>query len=504
MDPYKLLSWNTVVVVLIVYCASLAFYRLYVHPLAKFPGSKLAAITRWYELYYDVIREGQYTFKIADLHKAYGPIIRISPHELHIISPTFYEKMYCQQGRWNKYQWACNGFIADGATICTSQHELHHARRMPLSHYLSKASVASRQEVIVRNVDKLVARLDDRVGTMINLGAAVGALVQDLQCDFIIGKAYGSLEQEDFNVTIADMCQSVGFLWRFAKHFPRVGKALKQIPLDFVSKLANNDAKTFFAFLQDIDKETERLLTYAKTSSADKDTPHTIVREIVESSLPPPDKELPRVRNEIQTLVGAGLETVSGVLRLMLFHVFNDAEILQRLRAELKTVNTSPGCTVDLKTLEQLPFLTACIMEALRLSPAIASRMARVVPDKDLYYEDWCIPAGTPVGMTTIWMHLDENLYPDPYDFIPERWMDMEKRRASGKTYAPFSRGTRICAGMYLAWADLYFALAALAPRFDFEFEGIQATDFRMSSDEFVIGTKAKAVLNCYVTRPQV
>ena len=72
MDPYQLLSWKTAAAVLVVYCASLAFYRLYLHPLAKFPGPKLAAITRWYELYYDVIREGQYTFKIADLHKAHG------------------------------------------------------------------------------------------------------------------------------------------------------------------------------------------------------------------------------------------------------------------------------------------------------------------------------------------------------------------------------------------------------------------------------------------------
>ncbi|OAG01866.1 cytochrome P450 [Paraphaeosphaeria sporulosa] len=503
MDPYHLLSWKTAAAVLVVYFASLAFYRLYLHPLAKFPGPKLAAITRWYELYYDVIREGQYTFKIAELHKVYGrPIIRISPHELHILDHTFYEKLYCHEGRWNKYQWAYNGFIAEGATISTSEHELHHARRKPLNHYLSKARVASRQDVILRNVDKLVARLEGRVGTLTNLGAAVGALVQDLQCDFLLGKAYGSLDRDDFNVAIADMCQSVGFLWRFTKHFPRVGKSLKQMPLDYVSKFANDDAQTFFAFLQEVDKETEKLLTTAKTSTPNKDTSHTVIGEIVDSNLPPSDKELPRVLNEVQTLVGAGLETVSGVLRLMLYHVFNDAEILQNLRAELKTIDIYPGGGVDLKTLEQLPYLTACIMESMRLSPAIASRMARIVPDSDLYYANWCIPSGTPVGMTTIWMHLDENIYPEPHSFIPARWMNVEYRRASGKTYAPFSRGTRMCAGMYLAWADLYFTLAALAPRFNFKFECIQESDLRMSSDEFVIGTKSKAVLNCYVTRP--
>ena len=49
-----------------------AVYRLYFSPLAKFPGPRLAALTRLYELYYEVVKGGQYTFKIGELHKKYG------------------------------------------------------------------------------------------------------------------------------------------------------------------------------------------------------------------------------------------------------------------------------------------------------------------------------------------------------------------------------------------------------------------------------------------------
>lgn len=59
---------------------SLAIYRLYLHPLARFPGPKLAAVTRWYEAYYDVILDGQYTFKIAELHRKYGKAPNQNPH----------------------------------------------------------------------------------------------------------------------------------------------------------------------------------------------------------------------------------------------------------------------------------------------------------------------------------------------------------------------------------------------------------------------------------------
>lgn len=61
-----------VVVLAIVYIVYTVIYRLYFHPLARFPGPKLAAITYWYEFYYDIVRRGQYTFKLRELHEKYG------------------------------------------------------------------------------------------------------------------------------------------------------------------------------------------------------------------------------------------------------------------------------------------------------------------------------------------------------------------------------------------------------------------------------------------------
>lgn len=69
-----LLSWRYVVATIIAYYVTLAFYRLYLHPLARFPGPRLAAISTWYEGYYDIYQGGQYTFKIAQLHKQYGMV----------------------------------------------------------------------------------------------------------------------------------------------------------------------------------------------------------------------------------------------------------------------------------------------------------------------------------------------------------------------------------------------------------------------------------------------
>jgi hypothetical protein len=59
-------------VLYITYLFCLVVYRLYFSPLAKFPGPKLAASSKWYEFYYDVVLRGQFTFQIQRMHKKYG------------------------------------------------------------------------------------------------------------------------------------------------------------------------------------------------------------------------------------------------------------------------------------------------------------------------------------------------------------------------------------------------------------------------------------------------
>lgn len=63
---------------LVFWVVGLVVYRLFLHPLASFPGPKLAIATYCYEWYYDLLRGGQYTFKLKELHEKYGKSIQ--PH----------------------------------------------------------------------------------------------------------------------------------------------------------------------------------------------------------------------------------------------------------------------------------------------------------------------------------------------------------------------------------------------------------------------------------------
>ena len=65
---WSLLSLSSLYLIIIV------VYRLFFHPLAKFPGPKLAAITKWYEFYFDIIKSpgGQFFHEISRMHDVYG------------------------------------------------------------------------------------------------------------------------------------------------------------------------------------------------------------------------------------------------------------------------------------------------------------------------------------------------------------------------------------------------------------------------------------------------
>lgn len=67
---------STSLLIWVIYLIGFVIYRLYFHPLAGFPGPKLAAATAWYEFYFQYWLEGQYIFHTEKMVERYGKRLR--------------------------------------------------------------------------------------------------------------------------------------------------------------------------------------------------------------------------------------------------------------------------------------------------------------------------------------------------------------------------------------------------------------------------------------------
>ena len=78
------------------------------------------------------------------------------------------------------------------------------------------------------------------------------------------------------------------------------------------------------------------------------------------------------------------------------------------------------------------------IHEGLRLAYGVSTRLQRADPDRPMQYKDWVIPPGTNTGMTAILVHTNPEIFPEPYEFKPERWVENPKL---DKYLLSFSKG---------------------------------------------------------------
>lgn len=159
------------------------------------------------------------------------------------------------------------------------------------------------------------------------------------------------------------------------------------------------------------------------------------------SNLPESEKTDSRLGDEAQLIVAAGIITTSGSLSVASFHLTNDPQKLTKLRSEL----ASAGSISDWRQLEKLPYLNGCVHEAIRLSHGVVTRDPRLAPDTELQYGEWKIPPNTPVSMTTVDILMNDAIFPDPQEFIPERWIGNPELE---RYFVPFGKGSRQCLGI--------------------------------------------------------
>jgi cytochrome P450 len=159
-----------------------------------------------------------------------------------------------------------------------------------------------------------------------------------------------------------------------------------------------------------------------------------------------------QVFETMMTLVIAGHETTALSLAWALWLLHRHPAVLERLMAELATVDAG-----DPEAVTKLPYLEAVCNETMRLKP-IASSILRVLKEP-LDFAGYRLPAGTAVAASIIALHRREDLYPEPNAFRPERFVE---RTFAPWEFMPFGGGNRRCIGSAFALFEMKIVLAAV------------------------------------------
>ncbi|EYC08569.1 hypothetical protein Y032_0065g3618 [Ancylostoma ceylanicum] len=159
-----------------------------------------------------------------------------------------------------------------------------------------------------------------------------------------------------------------------------------------------------------------------------------------------------------------GLSTTAPMLVYNLYNIASSPNVQDELREEVNTV-TKRHKEITPSDLSHLPFLRACIKETFRLFP-IGTEISRI-PQKDLVLSGYHVPAGTPVDVNTNVLMRSATLFDDPLSFRPTRWLrDGSRPDSHPFSFLPFGFGPRMCAGRRFAEQDLQVTLCRLVQHF--------------------------------------
>lgn len=176
-------------------------------------------------------------------------------------------------------------------------------------------------------------------------------------------------------------------------------------------------------------------------------------------------------RNLVQNLFIAGTDTSSGTIEWALAEIFKNPTVLKRAQAEMDKV-IGKNRLLQESDIPNLPYLEAICKETFRKHPAVPLNIPRVSADAcevDGYY----IPAGTRLFVNVWAIGRDPEIWENPMEFIPERFLSEQNARTSlwGNDFEllPFGAGRRMCAGIRMGIEVVTHALGSLLHSFDWK-----------------------------------
>ncbi|KAK6460483.1 cytochrome P450 [Scheffersomyces coipomensis] len=461
----------------------LFIYPFFISSLRNVPGPYLHRICYFTAL--NDQRKMRWITKVHDLHAKYGNIVILSPNEISVNgNAKFITDIYVKNFPKSKFYENFRNHGFKDNMFASLENDRHIKYKKIVSNIYSKSAIFSKTNSTRNNLVKKVGNLVDAIykssvddwfnlaNKTKNLGIDVYSLFASLALDvvsaFELGNENGTdllskPEQRHIIVSHREVASMVFWttlmprFWSWAAG-SRILKASEDVTKWQLSLYANaeNNVPKF--------GKDENLTTLESFKKAG------ITGEYAYSFL--------------TDNIFAGHETTAIYLTYLCYELSRpiNNSVQLKLQQELIQQFSNPvkGAVIDdLEIVDNLPYLNAIMNEIGRIHAPIPGAEPRMV-DKPYSIrldngEYITVPTGTTISVQPYSMHRLENVFPDPYRFIPERWLqyddesveDFNQRIMKQQKYMmPFGKGIRMCLGMNIALIEMKLAVANLYWRF--------------------------------------
>lgn len=342
-----------------------AIRRLHFHPLSRYPGTKLGvAFPTLRKLYRNFKHRGQFIFEIEQLHKRYGPVVRIGYRDLHVNDPEIFLEVTKIGSRFRKDAKFYDRISFRSTSLGFLDPYEHRTRHTILSKAaFSTAKVKSLAPLVEAKVEKLMERFarESGDGLPVNIHKAAKALSMDIISDLALGQSFDCLDHPTYKNLFLEKLHAI---------FQEMNWIQKI--LFTVAKVSLSSPPWMFRFIHPPTMVMMKNLAkpiiqdYCDHSQASKHLetgkPAVIIDALTNVSNAPDCKPISfdNLCEEIVTLLTAGGDTVSSALIWGIYRICRENHVYSVLKKEISAA-FPPHSRITYDTAKDLPYLVSWI-----------------------------------------------------------------------------------------------------------------------------------------------
>ncbi|GME55174.1 putative benzoate 4-monooxygenase cytochrome p450 [Neofusicoccum parvum] len=428
---------------------SITTYRLFFHPLNKFPGPVGARITGFWSIWQSIRTDYKWHLKVQQLHEEYGDFVRIRPREISINHPDAVHDIYGLTTKCSKGPFYDINYPARSLQM-TRDKKVHSQRRRTWDKAFTAKALESYETRLQSHCDDLCAQLASSNSTPINATDLCEFFGYDVMSDLLFSASFHQLRSSTASFVLNQfkygraLCTLLCVPWLF--------RLIQTLPM--IKRLRTN----WIAWC--VHQLETRLATPPPT-------PDLITHLTAPTPPHPPIPPTSPLAFDAEAAIVAGADTTASALAACLHLLAAHPAAQSALRAELARIGA-----LSHQQLAAAPCLDGVLREALRLYPPVPSGLQRVTPAGGAVLAGRRVPGDVLVSAAAWCTHRDPRNFTRPDEFLPERWMGERRGAVGGKeAWAPFSVGMQACVGRPLAMMELRMAVANVVARFEVKLE---------------------------------